>query len=565
MTSLLATIKKRKITIFILVIVFVLGYLWTQRGGEEMATVDAVVVEQISRGEVTSGIETTGEIIAAQKLNLDVYKQITRIEAVNVINGGKVQAGDVLLAFDTSNASVEVESSRVNVAEAELTLENERLNFADPNTTLRTLQNDIAELEVRLTQAELDKTQAYRTYLNADVEFLPGNQATEDKVRPIVSGLYTAGKEGEYEIEVYQSNAESGFSYRVKGLESDTKSLLYGLPTKIGVGGLEVAFTSAVRGGDVWAVAVPNVYAPEYIENREAYEETLRTIDVLIAESRLSIANKNEEIADLLQTDSAAFRDLDIARAQASLSQARVQLSQNFDVVQEQNIVAPFSGTVEGMENVVVGASPTRDTNDPITLGTLISDDFLATFSLSAVDVAKVEIGQLVRVEITSFPEAPVLDAYITEISSLPSSEGVAQYEVQALIVVQEGLPITLREGLLADIEIVEEVVTDVIRIPSAAITYTNRQPQVRVLEQLSPAQQESIDTLSVIRLSAGEQPGFMVDVSIGVTGTFYSEIISGVTSGQYIIVGDISETESALQAAGPGGRPQGVRPSNDD
>lgn len=556
---LLTTIKNNKKKLLLLVVVLVLVFLYFQRDSSEEATVTAVVVEQVGRGEVTSGIETTGEIIAAQKLDLDVYKQITRIEAVNVVNGGKVNAGDVLLAFDTSDAFVEVESSRVSVVEAELTLENERLNYTDPNVTTRTLENDIAELEVVLLQAEIDKDRAYRSYLNADLEAIPSNTSTEDSVPPRVSGLYAVDIAGEYKVSVYQSGAGSNFSYRVTGLESEARSLLVNLPTKIGQSGLEITFTPSVRGNDEWIVAVPNIYAPEYIANRENYEEEIRDLDILIAESRLMIENKKEEINDVLQTDSSAFRDLDVARAQASLARAREQLSQNFEVVQEQNIVAPFSGTVEGMENVVVGASPTRDTNDPITLGTLISDDFLVTFALSAVDVAKVEVGQLVRADVTSFPEAPTLEAFITEISSLPNSEGVAQYEVQALIVLSADLPITLREGLLADIEIVEEVVTDVVRVPSAAIKYTNRQAQVRIIDDITPEQQETIDALSIIKISDNQQPGYLIDVEIGVTGAFYSEIVRGVEVGQYLIIGDVEEADSALQESGP----RGGRPSN--
>jgi multidrug efflux pump subunit AcrA (membrane-fusion protein) len=549
-------IKKQKVKIIVLLSIVLIGYWYLQSNKTEDPTVSAVVVEQVERGDVTSGIETTGEIVAAQKLDLDVYKQTTRIEAVNVVNGSKVIAGDVLLSFDTSDAFVEVESSQVNVVEAELTLESERLNYTDPNTTVRTLENDITELETILQQAAVDKVRSYRAYLNADIEIVPGDESAKDKLRPLVSGLYIADTEGEYQIDVYKSGAESNYSYRVKGLESDTSSVLIGLPTVIGVSGLEITFSPTVRADDSWVVAVPNIYAPEYIENKENYEENISDLNILIKESQLAIENKKEEINNLLQTDSTAYRNLDVARAQAALARAQEQLSQNFDVVQEQNIVAPFSGTVEGMENVVVGASPTRDTNDPITLGTLISDDFLATFSLSAVDIAKVEMGQLVLVNVTSFPEAPTLEAVIIEISSLPNSDGVAQYEVQALIMMPDDLPITLREGLLADIEIVEDVANDVLRIPSAAISYENRQAQVRVLTDVTPDQKTTIDTLSIVRKTSDEQLGFMVDVELGVAGAFYSEVKRGLTQGQYLIVGDTDSTESALSESGTRGRP---------
>lgn len=548
--------KTHKIKFVIILIVAGGGYWYTQSDRTEEPAVAAVVVEQVGRGDVTSGIETTGEIVAAQKLNLDVYKQISRIDLVNVINGGTVAAGDVLFTFDASNALVAVESSRVGVLGAELTLENQRANVTDPNSTIRTLENDIVALEADIAQAGVDKNRAYRAYLNANLEPVPDTSNTVDKVKPTISGLYTATTEGDYQVSVYRSGAESGYSYRVVGLESNTESVLLGMPSLIGQSGLEITFPLSVATGDAWIIAVPNTYAPEYVATLELYEETITTLELLVVEAGISIQNKQQEIEDILQTDTTQFRDLGVSQAQAELAQAREQLSQNFDVVQEQSIVAPFSGTVEGMENVVVGASPTRDTNDPITLGTLISDDFLVTFSLSAVDVAKVSVGQLVLVNITSFPDIPTLEATINEISSLPNSEGVAQYAVQALINLPPEATVQLREGLLADIEIVQEVAVDVVRVPSAAIVYENRQAQVRVLTDLTSEQQETITTLNIIRTMSDQSVGFMVDVEIGIAGAFYSEIIGGLTEGQYVVIGDTNDTESALTESRRGGRP---------
>ena len=550
------TIKKHAIKLLVVGGIVVAIYFYLQTNASEDSVMSAVVVEQVARGEVTSGIETTGKIIAAQKLDLDVYTQTTRIETVNVVNGGVVKAGDVLLAFDTSDAFVDVESSRVGVVQAELMLQNQREDYTDPSTAIRTLENDIFQLETRISQVTVDKRRAYRTYLNANLRAIPGNQGTEDATRPTISGTYQGDATGEYLIDVYASGASTGYSYQVSGVESSVASVVFATATNIGTAGLEIIFPATVGTTDSWIIAVPNVHASEYIQNKEDYDESLIDLDVVLSESQVAIANKRQEIDDILQTDSAQFRDLDIAKAQASLAQAREQLSQNFDVVQEQNIVAPFSGTVEGMENVVIGASPTRDTDDPITLGTLISDDFLVTFSLSAVDVAKVEIGQLVLASVTSFPQAPTLEAFITEISSLPNSDSVAQYEVQALITLPENLPITLREGLLTDIEIVQEVAMDVLRVPSAAITYTNRQAQVRIIEDITPEQQETIDALSIIKTTSGETVGYVVDVEIGVAGAYYSEIISGLVVGQYIIVGDADTEESVLQP-GRRGRPE--------
>jgi len=215
----------------------------------------------------------------------------------------------------------------------------------------------------------------------------------------------------------------------------------------------------------------------------------------------------------------------------------------------------------------VVGATPSRESNDPITLGTLISDEFLATFSLGAVDVAKVAVGQKVLVTITSFPDVPPLTAAITEISSLPDSSGVAQYEVQALIALPASSTIELREGLLADIEVVQEEVTDVLRVPSSAVTYAQGQATVEVLDSLTPQQQQQVDRLGIIRSETGSLPSYAVPVTVGVTGAFYVEITDGLSEDIYVVTSqDEPQTAGAVVEQqsfggrpnnGGGGRPQ--------
>lgn len=538
--SIIAKLKPKllsRTTLLVLVVVLIGVYWLFFREGSEPATDLYAVVESVERGTVSSGIKTSGTIMAAQKLDLDVYKQARRIESVNVTNASHVPAGTILFSFDKSGAYVAVESSRVALAEAQLALATKQANYGDANTALTTSQNNLVTLRADIVEAEKDLVQAKRDFLNANRTAEPGNEVTEDKARPALSGLYNGTEEGTYRIELYRSGAESGYSYRVSGLESGTKDVIVGIPTPIGSRGLEVTFSTDIKTGDVWVISIPNFQAPEFFESKENYDARVLELETLIASKRVEIANTEIDIKNQTQTDAVPYRNLDIAKAEATLSEAAQQLSENYDVVQEQNIVAPFAGTVEGLENVVVGATPTGNTNDSISLGTLISDEFIVTFSLSAVDVAKVAIGQKVLVSVTSFPGVLPLEASITEVSSLPESEGVAQYEVQALISTSTTSTLKLREGLLAAIEVVENEVLNVMRVPLSAITYENGQASVEVVGDLLPEQQSELSQLGVIKAVGGVFPSYSVPVTVGVTGTFFAEITNGLEEGMQIIV----------------------------
>lgn len=552
-------------------VIFAVGvYYYTNiySADADSALASFYVVETVGRGEVTSGIQTTGDIIAAQKLDIDVYKQLSRIDVVNVANGSHVEAGEVLVSFDKSDAYVNTQSAQVSVAEAALALETETAGAVDPNTAIASKKNQIAGYEKAIVDAQQDIKDAYRDFLNKDlvVDAHPDKGSVLDgRAKPTLSGRYVGDVEGEYVIEVYPSGASSGYSYRVSGLESMNGSVIYGTAVDIGNRGLKVTFSTDVKTSDKWVVYVPNNKIATYEETKNNYEQSVANFEKNIVDAEVNLANAKQEMIELERTDTSSHRNLGVEKAQASLAEARQRLSQNYEVVQEMDIVAPFSGTVEGMENVVAGATPTGGTSDTINLGTLISDEFLTTFTLSATDVAKVSVGQKVKVTVTSFSEQPVFEASITQISSLPESTGVAQYKVQALLDYDRAdSSQVLREGMLADIEVVEEENPDALRVPVSAITYEQGIPKVSIVDQLTEEQQQQANRMGIVRTAGVTIATYKVEVELGIVGQYYAEVRSGVSEGDIIVASSVTEAtaeESVVGQAGFGGGP-GARPA---
>lgn len=528
------------------------------------------VVETVKRGEVTSGIQTTGNIIAAQKLDIDVYKQLSRIDVVNVQNGSHVEEGDVLFSFDKNDAYADTQSAKVAVVEAELALQEEQTSATDPNTQIRTKENQIAGYKKTIADSSQDIEDAYRDFLNEDLEASVHKDrsfALSDRIEPILSGRYVGDQEGSYVIEVYASSAESGYSYRVSGLESMTDSVIFDKAISLGTLGLEITFPHDTKSNDKWIVYVPNNKIATYAETKANYEETVANLNKTAADAKVNLANAEQELEQLKRTDTSTYRDLNVEKAESTLAEARQRLSKNYDVVQDRDIVAPFSGSVEGMENVVSGATPTGGTEDSINLGTLISDEFLTTFTLGATDVSKIEIDQKVKVTVTSFSDQPVFEAKITQISSLPDESGVAQYEVQALLNYdRKSADILLREGMLADIEIVEEENANALRVPTGAVTYQQGVPKVSIVDSLTEEQQIQVDRMGIVRTDGAPLVTYDVEVKLGITGQYYVEILDGLAEGDIIVSTSLAESgtdESVVQQAGfgpPNG--EGQRPS---
>jgi multidrug resistance efflux pump len=553
----------KKIKWYALITIVFAGGLYYYFGiyGATDAASDAsfFVVNTVERGEVTSGIQTTGDIIAAQKLDIDVYKQLSRIDVVNVSNGSHVEEGHILLSFDKNDAYVDTQSSKVAVAEAELALQEEQENVNDPNTEIRTKENQIAGYKKTISDTQQDIKDAYRNFLNEDLIVEAHSDRDSElagRIAPTLSGRYVSDTQGQYVIEVYASSAESGYSYRVSGLESGVGSVVFGKSVDLGSLGLKITFPSDTTANDKWIVYVPNTEIATYSETKRAYDEAVSNLEKTITDTEVSLANAEQELKNLQTTDSSSYRNLSIEKAETTLAEAQQRLSQNYDVVQDRDIVAPFAGTVEGMENVVAGATPTGGTSDTINLGTLISDEFLTTFSLSATDVAKVYVGQKVKVTVTSFVEQPVFEATVTQISSLPDSSGVAQYMVQALLTYDRTTAeLVLREGMLADIEVVENENPDALRIPTSAITYEQGKPKVTVVDSLTEEQKQQVERMGIVRTQGVALATYDVEVELGIIGQYYVEVLSGLSEGDTIVTSSSApaETGSVVEQAGFG------------
>ncbi len=546
------------------VLVFALLAYYFLHAKETDSTPEATfyVVDTVELGEVTSGIQTTGDIIAAQKLDIDVYKQLSRIDAVNVQNGSHVEADTVLLSFDKNDAYVDTQSSRVAVVEAELALQNAKDNTGDINTEIRSLENKIAGYKKTIADSEVDIEDAYIDFLNDGLAIDPHPDrymGLDDRTEPTLSGRYVSDVEGQYVIEVYGSGAESGYSYRVSGLQTMTGSVIFGKAVDIGTRGLKMTFSNDTKSNDKWIVYVPDTKVATYVELKQDYEEIVANLEKTIRDTKVELGNAEENLANLRQTDTNAYRNLTVEQAQSSLAEARQRLSQNYDVVQERDIVAPFSGTVEGMENVVAGATPVGGAEDTINLGTLISDDFLTTFTLSATDVAKVSVGQKVKVTVTSLTGQPTFEATITQISSLPSSEGVAQYDIQALLNYDRTTsPSILREGMLADIEVVQQEKNDALRIPTSAVKYEQGKAKVSVVDQLTEEQKVQATRMGIVRAENTTIATYEVDVELGIVGQYYAEVTNGLKEGDIIVTSSLAPNanESVVEEArfGPPG-----------
>lgn len=266
------------------------------------------------------------EVISSKNVDLSFPKN-GRIESVSVKNGDTVHKGEILAKLSSPDAEGLVSQAKgsLNLAEAQ---------YASLNSQYATTKK----------QQDLIVENSYQILLSNGLEGIPDKQ---NKNQAIISGTYTCGKEGNYEIKPYASgDSDSGFSFNYDGLESGTSSVKYDNPVPLGNCGLQIKFTNSTYFDQniIWIINIPNVKSPSYLANSNAY--------------KLALENRDKILSDLSTTLGNNSSDTSVAKAQVEAAKGAYEAA--VGSYQNNLIISPVDGTINFIDkNLVVGQSTT--------------------------------------------------------------------------------------------------------------------------------------------------------------------------------------------------------------
>ncbi len=531
--------KKLFISLLIILLIAAFAYRWWTKPKITPAPASYSIVEKLSRGKVYTGINAGGQVAVAQKLDLDVYKKDIRINKVNIKNGQAVKKGDVLITFDRNDVLQSLTSARLAVKNAQYALEDEEIKSSRESLELTTTQDVLENLqqEIKDYQKKCDRLRQDYFSANIHIESIDSDdEELETKALPHISGIY-GGPEGVYEIEVYSSSTKSGKSFRFKGVESGVGTIYSeGVETKLGKYGLSIDFPAELSVGDKWKLTIPYRGDEKSRRAADAYENTLREMKRQHKKQILEEKNLRNDILLYGVKEARPLAKMRVEESRLALSRAKESMESVEKQLKERTIIAPFDGVITGMKNVVEGTKPlSENQNSVVKLGYLVADEYIIDFSLSLNDLEKVREGQEVKVNLPARPDITSLKANIDEISILPNDNGVGQYDVRALIdkkSIPEGF--TLREGVQADVEVINDERDGVVRIPKAAVHYEEGAPYaLKVIESKDTA---STASEGVLDLNQTDLKTEKVSLELGLEGKNYIELLSGLSEDDSVV-----------------------------
>jgi hypothetical protein len=321
---------------------------------------------------------------------------------------------------------------------------------------------------------------------------------------------------------------------------------LYGLqtaPTTLDAGSTTVAVAAPVRGLKTATSYVFRLVASNSKGTSYGVPQYLITATRSCVTDRETIANDEQAVQNEKQTiqlqqaslaatkASQAIDTATITQDEAAVTQDQQTVTSDGSALQGTVLTASISGTVTAVNGAVGqtvsgGSSSAAGSNSSalsassssssssssgfVTIDNLRDLEVVAGFAEA--DATKIAVGQPATVTLAALPSTEVAGV-VAAISptSVVSSNVVTYDETIAL----KDPPATVLDGMTADVSVVVETATNVLEVPSAAVTTTGLSSTVTVLKN-----GKDVTTR----------------VTVGLVGNSTTQILSGVTAGEKLV-----------------------------
>jgi RND family efflux transporter MFP subunit len=219
---------------------------------------------------------------------------------------------------------------------------------------------------------------------------------------------------------------------------------------------------------------------------------------------------------------------LEVALKQSNLDSAKANLDDALEQLESAKegypVVAPFDGVV-----AEVDVAPGDDVNaNTVVLKLVDPSVFEVSSSVDEIDVSQVQVGQEATVSLDALTDVE-LSGNVSSISSFANSQsGVVSYSVTILVTsIPSG--VQLRQGMSATATITNQLATNVLLVPTKAISNSSTNPAVTVM----------VNGVTEVRA-----------VTVGESNDEYTEIVSGLNAGDEVVVTSTTSSSSSSSSS---------------
>ena len=523
--------KKFAVAGVALVVAAGVGWQMLSPGQSSAASATSYTTAEVTRMDVSSSITGSGTLEAA-----DSYSVTTLIEGsiltADFEEGDEVEEGTILYTIDSSDASNSLEQAEISLNQAQRSYNNQLESQEDLIIT-SPVSGQVYSIDVEVGDAvaagETVATIRDSQTMSLEVSF-PADAAASFYV-------------GQSATVTLDSTFETltGTISEISGTDTVLTGNVIVRTVTIDVsnpGGLSTEQTASAAVGTATSTASGTfTYKDEETVTAEVSGE-VSSIRVSegdqVSSGQTLIVLTSDDLDDSLQS------------ASESLRNAEISLENQYENLDDYTITSPIKGTIVDKN---YNAGETTEANQ--VLCTIYDLSYLTmTLSVDELDISSIEVGQSVSI-VADAVEDTTYTGTVTKVSVAGTSSGSATtYPVTIRIDETDGL----LPGMSVDATIELASAEDVLAIPSAAL---NRGDTVLVTAD-SPSAANG--TLVESTTEDGEDY-YSVEVTTGVSGDDYIEIVSGLQEGDTVVYIPTSSSSSEMGMMGgmPGGMGGGM------
>jgi HlyD family secretion protein len=511
--------RKRIIWTGVIVLILLLGWMVFGKKSPNGNIQTAVVTRQ----DIQKTVLTTGQVVSSTELSLS-FQSSGVVRGLNVKEGDKVYAGQVLASLDQSNASAQLESARGTLAQAEANYN--KIKAAATAQDIAVSQAAVDAATVTLDNAKQNLINQLQTaYNNISVGVITSTSnlfSNPQSTSPTFSIAGTVQTNSQLVINanndraainsilpdwqnkistVNDANTDQVVAESIKNINFISNHLNNLI-------NLMVNYTQITSGGSQTTV---NGYITSVNTVKTTVDgagTSITTYTQAVKSAASSLAQAKAALA--LKQSPARPEDLGIAEAQVISARGQVEVAQT--ALRNTLVVAPISGTITKVD-IKLGELAQA------TVGVieLLNIDKLHTEAqVSEADIASVQVGQTVD---NTFDALGPDQHFSTKVLTInPAStviSGVVNYKVTGSL---DNIP-GIKPGMTANMTIMVAEKKGVLVVPTSAVVNKENKKVVKVIDDKKKKTYQETEIVVGLEADSG-----------------LTEVISGLSEGQEVV-----------------------------
>ena len=520
--------KKFAVAGVALVVAAGVGWQLLSPGQSSAAAATSYTTAEVARMDVSSSITGSGTLEAA-----DSYSVTTLIEGsiltADFEEGDEVEEGTILYTIDSSDASNSLEQAEISLNQAQRSYNNQLESQEDLIIT-SPVSGQVYSIDVEVGD-DVAAGETVATIRDSQTMSLEVSFPADDAASFYVGQSATVTLDSTFETLTGTISEISGTDTVLTG-NVIVRSVTIDVSNP---GGLSTEQAASAAVGTATSTASGTFTYKE--------EETITAeVSGEVSSIRVSEGDQVSSGQTLIVLSSDDLDD-SLQSASESVRNAEISLENQYENLDDYTITSPIKGTIVDKN---YNAGETTEANQ--VLCTIYDLSYLTmTLSVDELDIASIEVGQSVSI-VADAVEDTTYTGTVTKVSVAGTSSGSATtYPVTIRIDETDGL----LPGMSVDATIELASAEDVLAIPSAAL---NRGDTVLVTAD-SPSAANG--TLVESTTEDGEDY-YSVEVTTGVSGDDYIEIVSGLQEGDTVVYIPTSSSSSEMGMM-MGGMPGGM------